>query len=146
MAVSLRKRTRSRPAMPIAPMIDVVFLLLIYFMVSSTLQRQEADISFGLPGTVEQADPLDLPDEQIIEIRADGRVVVNEFGYDSATAVRLFNLTAMLTRFKQASQSNRVNASVTIAPEDSVPHQWVVRVMDACAAAGIDAISFAVDE
>ena len=45
--------------MPIAPMIDVVFLLLIYFMVSATLQRQEADISFGLPGTVEQADPLD---------------------------------------------------------------------------------------
>ena len=32
--------------MQIAPMIDCVFLMLIYFMVSATLQRQEADISF----------------------------------------------------------------------------------------------------
>ena len=56
------------------------------------------------------------------------------------------DLTAMLTRFKQASLSNRVDASVTIAPEDAVPHQWVVRVMDACAASGIDEIRFAVEE
>jgi biopolymer transport protein ExbD len=127
-------------------MIDVVFLLLIYFMVSASLQRQEADISFGLPGTVEQSDPLDLPDEQIIEIRADGQIVVNEFGYGRATAVRLTDLAAMLSRFRQSAEANRVDASVTIAPEETVPHQWVIRVMDACASAGIDAIAFAVDE
>ena len=64
-----RKRSVDKVGVPIAPMIDVVFLLLIYFMVSSTLERQEADLSFQLPGTVEQETPLDLPDEQIIEIR-----------------------------------------------------------------------------
>lgn len=146
MAVALKKRARPRPAMPIAPMIDVVFLLLIYFMVSATLQRQEADISFGLPGTVEQADPLDLPDEQIIEIRADGQILVNEFSYGSAAEKRLTDLAVMLTRYGQSSRANRSDASVTIAPDDSVPHQWVVRVMDACASAGIDAIAFAMEE
>ena len=146
MAVALRQRPRPRPTVPIAPMIDVVFLLLIYFMVSASLQRQEADISFGLPGTVEQSDPLDLPDEQIIEIHADGQIVVNEFSYGLATAVRLNDLATMLSRYRQASEANRADASVTIAPEDTVPHQWVIRVMDACAAAGIDAIAFAVDE
>jgi biopolymer transport protein ExbD len=146
MAVVLKKRARPRPTVPIAPMIDVVFLLLIYFMVSATLQRQEADISFGLPGMVEQADPLDLPDEQIIEVRADGEIVVNEFSYGQATSERLNDLIVMLTRFRQTGEANRSEASVTIAPEDSVPHQWVVRVMDACAAAGIDAIAFAAED
>jgi len=146
MAVALKKRRRPRPAMPIAPMIDVVFLLLIYFMVSATLQRQEADISFGLPGVVEQMDPLDLPDEQIIEIRADGQILVNEFGYGRASSTHLTDLAIMLARYGQTSRANQTEASVTIAPDDAVPHQWVVRVMDACAEAGIDAIAFAVEE
>ena len=75
-----------KPQMQIAPMIDCVFLMLIYFMVSATLQRQEADISFQLPGVVEQSEPLDMPDEQIIEIRSYGQVVVNEYSYDSPEA------------------------------------------------------------
>ncbi len=50
----LKKRADEQGGVPIAPMIDVVFLLLIYFMVASTLEQQEADLSFQLPGTVEQ--------------------------------------------------------------------------------------------
>ena len=64
----LKKKPQSKPQIPIAPLIDAVFLLLIYFMVTSSLEKQEADISFELPGTVEQEEPLELPDEQVIEI------------------------------------------------------------------------------
>ena len=92
----LRKRAEEKGGVPIAPMIDVVFLLLIYFMVSSTLERQEADLSFQLPGTVEQAEPLELPDEQIIEIRPDGQVVVNDYPYDQPDAARLDELASQL--------------------------------------------------
>lgn len=132
--------------MQIAPMIDVVFLMLIYFIVTSTLEKQEADIAFQLPGVAEQSEPLDLPDEQIIEINAEGRVIVNEYAYDSPEASRLVELTAMLTRFKQASDANKIEAIVTIAPDDAVRHQTVVRVMDACSTAGIDAVNFALGE
>ena len=52
---TLRKRAEEKGGVPIAPMIDVVFLLLIYFMVASTMEQQEADLSFQLPGTVEQS-------------------------------------------------------------------------------------------
>ena len=131
---------------PIAPMIDVVFLLLIYFMVSSTLERQEANLSFQLPGTVEQEIPLDTPDEQIIEIRADGQVIVNEYLYDRPGAFRLNELTAMLTRFREASAANKVEAIVTIAPASSVPHKQVVKVMDACSFAKIEAVNFALGD
>ncbi|MGF1450804.1 MAG: ExbD/TolR family protein [Opitutales bacterium] len=143
MALKLRKRPDERVTVPIAPMIDMVFLLLIYFMVSSTLEKQEADLSFELPGTVHQEEPVELPDEQVIEIRADGQVVVNEYAYDSPEASRLRELQAMLTRFQEAAEANRSTAQVTIAPADDVSHGTIIKVMDAVAAAGIEAINFA---
>lgn len=143
MAVTLKKKKRPGPGMQIAPMIDIVFLMLIYFMVSATIEKQEADVSFQLPGTVPQASALDMPDEQIIEIDSAGRVIVNDYAYDDPGAARLVELTAMLARFRETSQANRVEAAVTLAPADEAPHQVVVRVLDACSAAGIEAIRFA---
>jgi biopolymer transport protein ExbD len=142
----LKKKTGDKPQIAIAPLIDAVFLLLIYFMVTSSLERQEADLSFQLPGTVEQDEPMDLPDEQIIEIRADGQVVVNEFPYDAPGAVRLRELQAMLTRFREASEANRTIAQVTIAPDAQARHETIIRVMDAISAAGISGVNFALED
>ena len=142
----LKKRSESKVGVPIAPMIDVVFLLLIYFMVSSTLERQETDMSFQLPGTVEQEAPLDLPDEQIIEIRENGQVVVNEYPYDRPDSLRLDELATMLMRFREASTANKVEAIVTIAPANSVSHRQIVKVMDACSFAEIEGVNFALGD
>jgi len=142
----LKKKAEEKIGVPIAPMIDVVFLLLIYFMVASTLEQQEADLSFQLPGSVEQDEPLDLPDEQIIAIREDGQVMVNDYPYDSPELERYQELAAMLTRFREASTANKVEAIVTISPAESVPHAQIVRVMDACSLAGIEAVNFALGD
>lgn len=142
----LGKKPEDKSSIPIAPMIDVVFLLLIYFMVSSTLARQEADLSFQLPGSVEQEEPLDLPDEQIIEIRDNGQVIVNDYAYDSPGVARFEELAAMLTRFREASSANKVEAIVTISPSESVAHAQIVKVMDACSLAGIKAVNFALGD
>jgi len=138
----LQKKLQPKPEIQIAPMIDCVFLLLIYFMVSATLEKQEADLSFELPGTVEQSEPIDMPDEQIIEIREDGQVVVNEFTYDSPTSREFLELAAMLTRFKEASTANKVETIVTISPADLALHESIIKVMDAIAVAGIDSVNF----
>lgn len=146
MAVRVKARAAPGASFQIAPMIDVVFLLLIYFMVGSTIQKQEADIAFRLPGTVALDEPLDIPDEQIIEIRNDGQVVVNDHPCDTPAAARLTELTGMLARFRQAAEAGRSSAIVTIAPEEGVDHQRVVRVLDACAKAGIAHVNFALGE
>jgi len=127
-------------------MIDCVFLLLIYFMVSATLQKQEADIAFALPGTVAQDEPLEMPDEQIVEIRADGQVIVNDFPYDAPASRHLAELEAMLRAFRQTCEANRTEARITLAPDDAVAHQRVIRVLDACAAAGIGNVNFALGD
>ena len=87
-----------------------------------------------------------MPDEQIVEIDNEGQVVVNEYAYDSPDASRFLELTAMLTRFKQASDANKVEALVTLAPSDGTSHQIIVRVMDACSKAGIKGINFSVTD
>ncbi|MGZ0655989.1 ExbD/TolR family protein [Coraliomargarita sp. W4R53] len=143
---TLKKKAEEKVGVPIAPMIDVVFLLLIYFMVSSTMEQQEADLSFQLPGSVEQDEPLDLPDEQIIEIRADGQVIVNDYPYDTPDVQRYEELAAMLTRFREASAANKVEAIVTISPAETVSHAQIVKVMDACSLAGIEAVNFALGD
>lgn len=141
----LPRREPPKPQIQISPMIDCVFLLLFYFMVSASLDRQEADISFQLPGTVEQSEPLEFPDEQIIEIR-DGRILVNNYAYDSPSAPRYSKLATMLARYKQASEANKTEATITIAPEDTVVHQTIVKVMDACSIAGISNVNFALEQ
>lgn len=142
----LKKKPDQKVSIPIAPMIDCVFLLLIYFMVAATLQKQEADISFQLPGVVEQDEPIDMPDEQIIEVTGEGQVIVNEYAYDTPQSTRFTELAAMLTRFKQASDANQVEALVTIAPADGAQHQTIVKVMDAVSLAGIQGVNFSFDD
>lgn len=144
--VQRKKKPEPKPQIQIAPMIDCVFLLLIYFMVSATLEKQEADLSFQLPGTVEQSEPVEMPDEQIIEIRDDGQVIVNEYAYDNPNSPRFLELAAMLTRFKEASSANQVDAIVTISPSNLALHESIVKVMDACSIADIESINFALGE
>jgi len=129
--------------LPIAPMIDVVFLLLIYFMVSSTIQRQEADIGFSLPAVVRTSEALSFPDEQTIQIDAEGRAWINGYAYDDPAEASFERLAAMLSRYRQAAESAGDVARVTLAPSGAAAHQSVVKVMDACQRAGLSELSFA---
>ena len=142
----LKKKPDDKPEIPIAPLIDAVFLLLIYFMVTSSLEKQEADISFQLPGTVEQEEPIELPDEQIIEIRPSGQVVINEYNYDTPNSSRLIELQAMLTRLQEASIANKTTTQVTVAPAPGTKHRTIIKVMDAVSAAGITGVNFAIEK
>ena len=60
----------------IAPLIDVVFLLLIYFMVTTTLIKKEADIGFILPANISVEEMKDIPVEALIEIQRDGTIEI----------------------------------------------------------------------
>ena len=128
------------------PMIDCVFLLLVFFMVGSTLHRQEADISFSLPGVAEQSESVEIPDEQIIEILADGTVMLNDLKYDAPTSADMPELTETLIRFRETADANKVDAMITIAPDAKVKQQRVVDVLNACAAAKIKNVTFAMEE
>lgn len=126
----------------LASMIDCIFLLLTYFVITASFQQQERELPVQLPGVVEQQDALEFPDEQIIEIDAAGNVWVNEYRYDSPESVRLPQLRSMLKKFQQTSAANRTEPFVTIMPQPVVTHQRIVQVLDAVRSAGILAVGF----
>lgn len=125
----------------IAPLIDVVFLLLIYFMVTASLVKKEADIAFLLPAQVTQSDPIDLPIEVIIEIGANGNVVVEGMVYRSSDR-ELNTLATRLVQLRQAAGSSGSSLVITITPNKAVLHHRIVEVMNACAVAEVKNISF----
>lgn len=143
--MKLRRANEVTMKMDMTPMIDCVFLLLVFFMVGSTLHKQEADISFSLPGTADQSEPVEIPDEQIIEIYADGTVVLNDLKFDSPTSSSLPELIETLKRFKATAEANKTESMITIAPAPEVKHQRVVDVLNACAEAKIQNVSFAME-
>ena len=126
----------------IAPLIDCVFQLLIYFMVATSLHKTEADLGIQLPGTVMTARSSQMQDEQIVEIDATGRVLVNGKVYDTDGKENMPELTATLTRYRLAYLAAKNKALVTIMAEDESKHQRVVDVLNACAAAGIKDVTF----
>ena len=87
----------------IAPLIDVVFLLLIYFMVSAQLQRPEADLGLSLPGEVSVSNDLIMLDEQIIEISNSGHITLNNQVFRGDDINQLERLKGILIRYKLAT-------------------------------------------
>ena len=125
----------------ITPLIDVVFLLLIYFMVTASLIKKEADLSFMLPAKVDTPDPINLPIEVLIEVSEVGDILINGmiFGHESND---LDDLIYQLASYKEAADSSRSDLIVNILPDDKAVHGRIVMVMDACAAAKVENMSF----
>lgn len=123
-------------------MLDIVFLLLIYFMVTAAFVKEEADISMSLPSRVQQSEPLDMPEEQVLDILADGRVHLNGQPFDTPTSVDLPQLTRTLTRFRQAAEDAQVPAFIVVQADDDAAHQRIIDVLNACAVAEISLVSF----
>ncbi|MFZ4588769.1 MAG: ExbD/TolR family protein [Terrimicrobiaceae bacterium] len=127
----------------IAPMIDVCFLLLFFYILTSKPVKQEADMSMTLPGTVSQEEILEIPDEQRVSIQDNGQVILNDMPVDKPESKELPTLLATLTRFKESSDANKSSAMVTIDVADKATHQRIVDVLNICAQSGISGVTFA---
>jgi len=125
----------------ITPLIDVVFLLLIYFMVTASLIQKEADLSFMLPAVTKPDEPIMLPIEVLIEVSEAGDISIEGmvFGQGSSNLDDLIN---QLITLKEAAESSDSDLIVNILPADKALHGRIVKVMDACAAANVKNMSF----
>ena len=125
----------------IAPLIDVVFLLLIYFMVTAALVKKEGDISFILPANIATNDIVDIPVEVLIEITSDGAVEVEGMRF-SREDRNLRELVSQLRGLQAIAKSQQSPFFVNILPNQDSLHFRIIDVMDACAAAGVKSLSF----
>ena len=90
-------RIHSEPAgnleFQIAPMVDVIFILILFFMCSAGATKVENELSLKLPGRLSQDQPLRMLDEQIIEIEESGQIILNNQQMDASAWARPFSAT-----------------------------------------------------
>lgn len=118
---------------PLTPMIDVVFLLLCFFVTSQLFAQWETEIDITLPTATTGAPPERLPGEVIINILPDGQTVVNGQTLDDAA------LATMMTRLVALFPGQ----PVLLRADRTTPYAHIIRVLDACRHADIWNISFA---
>ncbi|MEM7308200.1 MAG: biopolymer transporter ExbD [Planctomycetota bacterium] len=111
----------------LTPMIDVVFLLLIFFMVTTTFLDPEREIEIDLP-TADSAGAVESPPEEIIiTVRSDGTVFVRG---------ELRDDDGLRSLLRSAAQHDP-ETPVTIRGDREAHHEAIVGVMDACGSAGL---------
>lgn len=131
----------TKAELQIAPLIDVVFLLLIYFMVTASLVKKEGDISFILPASVPPAKMIEIPVEAQIFILEDGSVELDGLRF-SPGDLALDGLAVQVAGLREIATAQQSPFSVTITPHERARQARIVDVMDACAAAGAKNLSF----
>ncbi len=127
MAVKIKKGN-ALGALSLTPLIDVVFLLLVFFLVATRFAQEDRELEVELP-TASEARPLtEEPKELFVNIDKDGNYFVS--GQRLAAS-------EVEVALRQAVADNPVNQSVVIRADKRVPFDFVVTVMDLCNQAGV---------
>jgi len=132
--LNLRPQKRPDLLVDITPLIDVVFLLLIFFMVSTTFEKQ-AKLKIALPEATAQAQAQDAQ-PIVIGIDAMGRYHIND-----RQLVNTQKETLKLALQKTVGDNK--DASLVLRADARTPHQAVVNAMDVAAQLGLTRMSIA---
>ena len=119
--------------MQLAPMIDILLLLLSFFIISWQFSRSETELNVSVPTAQEGAESKQQRGEIIINVLPDGTVRVEGLEVDLTQLHS--KLSAIAARFE--------NQPVRIRGDGKVAYQRIVEVIDTCQKAGIWNISFA---
>lgn len=119
---------------PVTPLIDIVFLTLVFFMVTSVYGALESEVDITLPTADSGIQSERLQGEIFINVRDDGAIIVNE------RDMEIEELQSVLKRIAEYFPGG----SVIIRADRTVVHGRVMQVLDACRQADIQNVSFAV--
>ncbi len=137
--MNFRRRKSEEPEINLIPFIDVLLVVLIFLMLSTTYSRY-AELQITLPTA--DADKLaERPAEILVSVSADGRYAINRVPLDGRS-IEL--LTAALGRAAGPAAATPNASPVVIVSADALAaHQSVVNVMDAARRANLPRLTFA---
>lgn len=127
MAVHL-KRSNVAGTLSLTPLIDVVFLLLIFFLVTSEFEDEERRLDIVLPSATSAVPMTSKPREVVVDIDENGKV------YMRGKVTPMEELEELL---KSAVANNPTNQTVVIRADQATSFQPVVNVMDVCNRTGV---------
>lgn len=128
----------------IAPMIDVVFVIMLFFMVMAGAVQVEHELNLKLPGTIESGTPPDAIEETQIRVGDAGEVLLNDDLIGEPGDAKLNNLTASMMRLAEASKAAGSKIVVTITAAEQAPYQRVINVLNSLSIAKVKNVTFEV--
>lgn len=132
--MNFRRGSRDEPEINLIPFIDVLLVVLIFLMLSTTYSKfTELQIKLPLADVEQQRD---YPKEIIVGISSDGRYMVNNMAVEGRT---IEVVGAALSRAAKAGK----DSVVIISADASAKHQAVITVMEAARRSGFTQITFA---
>ena len=132
--MNFRPRSRDEPEINLIPFIDVLLVVLIFLMLSTTYSKF-TELQLKLP--VADADAQrDYPKEVIVSVSSDGRYTVNKLPVTGG------GVDAVAQALKDAATAGK-DTVVIISADASAAHQSVVTVMEAARRSGLVQITFA---
>ncbi len=134
MAMNFRRREPEEPEINLIPFIDVLLVVLIFLMLSTTYSKF-TELQVTLP-TADADKPRDNPNEIIVAIAADGRYVINRKPVDGRS------VEVLAAELNAASDGSK-DAMVIISADANAAHQSVINVMDAARRVGLPRLTFA---
>ena len=120
----------------IAPMLDVMFVLLLFFMVMAGKQVKEAELGVQVPGASTATSPAKSP--VTLRVGPDGVVTFNDSTVDGRDDHDMPKLRGRLKALIEASPEQ----SVIIRPNDKAPYQRIIDVLNACGAERVKNLTF----
>lgn len=133
------RKTRDEPEINLIPFIDVLLVILIFLMLTTTYSKF-TELQLTLP-VADAEQQRDHPKEIIVAVAADGRYAVNKAAIDAGPSL---DALASALRAAAAQTGAAGNDSVVIISADATaPHQSVVTVMEAARRVGLTQITFA---
>jgi biopolymer transport protein ExbD len=123
----LKTHLDEQPTLNLTPMIDIVFLLIIFFMVGSTFGGPERKIDLSVPEVAKHESLDSPPSARIVNVSRDGTITLDDVPLTPA------ELTGQLSLARAANP----NLPVLIRGDKKVPYERVVWALDACKRAGV---------
>ncbi|MCC6881656.1 MAG: biopolymer transporter ExbD [Verrucomicrobiales bacterium] len=139
-SASLCSESADEPGLDISSMIDVSFLLLIFFLVTSTIDPRETDLATHLPSQ-DSSVPLQKEPLPIYQVTLDqeGKIFANDELLESdPTSRSLPSLRSRLHDYRRVADLVGTKASVLVHSDDAASSQRFVDVMNCLAESGID--------
>ena len=134
--MKLRDRPRDKPDVNLTPLIDVVFLLLIFFMVSTTFDTKSR-IKVELPQATTDHVEDTTKTTITVQVAADGTMALND-GFELVSST-----PKVLRRAMSEIAKGRTDVPVIIKADAQASHQSVMTVMDVASQLGLNRITFA---
>lgn len=123
---------KQRPVIQLAPLVDIAFWALMFFMIIAVFSQMEVQMNLTLPKSKTAIQSAQSAGKIVINITKDGRFIVNQKEYTgNALAVMLAQVSKLFP-----------NQQVIIRADELTYHKYVIQALDACGRSNLSDVSF----